>query len=140
MNKISIYKTFIVLAVCAVLIVPVTAVAGTDVKTLQGTIQGALCVLEGKTCPPDDLDAHLIIENNFVLLAADGKYFYLPNLNRNVLARYVGKDVQITGKVKDESIIVKKLEVKDGGKYKLVWTIEKQKRDIINYFENVPMG
>jgi hypothetical protein len=140
MKKINMYKIFVVLTICAILIVPVTVVAGTEAKTLKGSIQGALCVLEGKTCPPDDLDAHLLIENNFVLLASDGKYFYLPNLNRNVLARYVGKDVQITGQVKGESIIVNKFEVKEGGKYKLVWTIEKQKRDIINYFENVTMG
>ena len=64
----------------------------------------------------------------------------MPNLSRNVKERYVGKEVQITGKVKGESIIVDKLEVKEGDKYKLIWTQEKQKRDIINYFENITMG
>ena len=140
MKTITIYKKILVLAVAMALIVPAAAIAKTDVRTFKGTIEGALCVLDGKKCPPDDLDAHLLIENNFVLLASDGKYYYMPNLSRNVKTRYVGKDVQITGKVKGESIIVDKLEVKKDGKYKLIWTQEKQKRDIINYFESITMG
>lgn len=140
MKTITIYKKILVLAVAMALIVPAAAIAKTDVRTFKGTIEGALCVLDGKKCPPEDFDAHLLIENNFVLLAADGKYYYLPNLSRTVKARYVGKDVQITGKAKGESIIVDKLEVKEGGKFKIVWTIEKQKRDILNYFENITMG
>jgi hypothetical protein len=140
MKTITIYKKILVLAVVMALIVPAAVIAKSNVKTLKGTIEGALCVIEGKKCPPKDLDAHLLIENNFVLLVSDGKYYYMPNLSRNVKVRYAGKDVQITGKVKGESIIVDKLEVKEDGKYKLVWSIEKQKRDIINYFENIPMG
>jgi hypothetical protein len=140
MKTITIYKKILVLAVAMALIVPAAAIAKTDVRTFKGTIEGALCVLDGKKCPPDDLDAHLLIENNFVLLAYDGKYYYMPNLSRTIKARYAGKDVQITGKAKGESIIVDKLEVKEGGKYKLVWSIEKQKHDILNYFENITMG
>ena len=140
MKQINIYKTVMAIVVSAVLIAPVAALAKTHSTTLTGTIEGALCVLEGKKCPPDDLDAHLLIENNFVLLTSDGKYYYMPNLSRNVKARYVGKDVQITGRVKGESVIVDKLKVKEDGKFKLIWTKEKQKRDIINYFENITMG
>lgn len=140
MKTIAIYKKILVLAVAMTLIVPAVAIAKSNVKTFKGTIEGALCVIEGKKCPPDDLDAHLLIENNFVLLASDGKYYYLPNLNRTIKARYVGKSVQITGKATGESIIVDKLEAKEGGKYKLVWSTEKQKRDILNYFENITMG
>jgi hypothetical protein len=140
MKTITIYKKILVLAVAMALIVPAAAIAKTDVKTFKGTIEGALCVLEGKKCPPDDLDAHLLIENNFVLLVSDGKYYYLPNLNRNVKARYVGKNLQVTGKVKGESIIVDKVEVKEGSKYKLVWSRQKEKREFINYFEYLPAG
>ena len=140
MKTTTIYKKILVLAVAMALIVPATAIAKTDVRTFKGTIEGALCVLDNKKCPPDDLDAHLLIENNFVLLVSDGKYYYLPNLGRTIKARYAGKDVQINGKAKGESIIVNKLEVKEGGKFKLVWSIEKQKHDILNYFENITMG
>ena len=140
MKKINIYKTFLVFVVSVALITPAVAIAKTHATTFKGTIEGALCVLEGKKCPPDDLDAHLLIENNFVLLASDGKYYYLPNLNRSVKVRSVGKDVQVTGNVKGESIIVDKFEVKEDGKYKVVWSKEKQKREFINYFETLPAG
>ncbi|MGB6010497.1 MAG: hypothetical protein WBI57_04410 [Desulfobacterales bacterium] len=141
MKKINIYKTSMVFVVFLGLIVPIVAFATTHTTTLRGTIEGALCVLNGKRCPPDDLDAHLLIENNFVLLASDGKYYYLPNLRRSIKTRYMGKDVQITGKVKGESIVVDKLEVKEeGDKYKVVWSKEKQKREFINYFETLPAG
>lgn len=140
MKKINIYKKILVLAIAMALIVSGPAIAKTDVKTFKGTIEGALCVLDGKKCPPDDFDAHLLIENNFVLLTSGGQYYYLPNLNRTLKARYAGKDVQITGTAKGESIIVDKLEAKEGGKYKLVWSREKQKRELINYLENITMG
>lgn len=140
MRTITIYKAYIILIVCMLLALSPAAFAKTYATTFKGTIQGALCVLEGKQCPQDDLDAHLLIETNFVLLAADGKYYYLPNLGRSVKVRYVGKDVQVTGKKKGESIVVDKFEVKEKGRYKLIWSKEKQKQKIINYFESVPMG
>ena len=140
MNNLNIYKIAAVFIISAALIVPGVAFAKTHTTTLEGTIEGALCVLSGKKCPPDDLDTHLLIENNFVLLASDGKYFYLPNISRKVKLRYVGKDIRITGQVKGESIIVDTLEAKERGKYKLIWSKEKQKREFINYFETLPAG
>ena len=140
MKKINTYKLAVGFILSIALIVPGATFAKTHTQTLEGTIEGALCVLSGKKCPPDDLDAHLLIENNFVLLASDGKYYYLPNLSRKVKLRYVAKDVRITGKVKGESIIVDTLETKEEGKYKLVWSKEKQKREFINYFETLPAG
>lgn len=140
MKKINAYKIVVGFIVSVALIMPGTVIAKTHATTLKGTIEGALCVLNGKKCPSDDLDAHLLIENNFVLLASDGKYYYLPNLSRKVKLRYVSKDVRITGKVKGESIIVDTLETKEGGKYKLVWSKKKQKREFINYFETLPAG
>ena len=140
MKKINAYKIVVGFIVSVALIVPGTVIAKTHATTLKGTIEGALCVLNGKKCPPDDLDTHLLIENNFVLLASDGKYYYLPNFGRSVKLRYAGKDVQITGKSKGESIIVDKIEVKESRKYKAVWSEEKQKREFINYFETLPAG
>ena len=140
MNKLNIYKITSIFILFAALIVPGAVIAKTHATTLKGTIEGALCVLNGKKCPPDDLDAHLLVENNFVLLASDGKYYYLPNLSRKVKLRYVAKEVRITGKVKGESIIVDTLEAKEGGKYKLIWSKETQKREFINYFETLPAG
>ena len=91
-------------------------------------------------CPPENLGVHLVTEVNFVLRAPNGKYYYLPNLNRTIKARYTGKNVRITGTAKGESIIVDKLEVKTGGTFKLIWSREMEKREIINYFEDITMG
>ena len=140
MKTISIHNKILVLAVAMALIIPAAAFAKTNVKTFEGTIEGALCAIKGEVCPPEDLGVHLITEVNFVLRTPDGKYFYLPNLGRTIKARYAGKDVQITGKVKGESIIVNTLAVKEAGKYKLIWSLEKEKREIFNYFENITMG
>jgi hypothetical protein len=140
MNKLNFYKIVAVFIVSATLILTGPAFAKRPIVTLKGTIEGALCVLNGKKCPPDDLDAHLLIENNFVLLSSDGKYYYLPNISRKVKLRYVGKDIRITGQVKGESIIVDTLETKESDQYKIVWSKEKQKREFINYFETLPAG
>jgi hypothetical protein len=140
MNNLNIYKIAAVFILSAVLILPGAAFAKTHTATIEGTIEGALCVLSGKKCPQDDLDTHLLIENNFVLLSPDGKYYYLPNISRKVKLRYVGKVIRITGQVKGESIIVDTFEAKEGGKYKPIWSKEKQKREFINYFETLPAG
>ena len=57
---------------------------------------------------------------HFVLLAADGKYYYSPNLGRSVKVIYEGKDIKVTGKMKGKSIAVDKFEIKEAGKYKLI--------------------
>jgi hypothetical protein len=136
MKKINIYKVFMIMVFSIVLTVPTAALSKTNVATFNGTIEGALCAIEGEVCPPEDLGVHLMTEVNFVLRASDGKYYYLPNLNRNIKARYVGKDVQITGKAKGESIIVDKFKAKEGGNYKLVWSKEKQKKEYMDYIQH----
>jgi len=124
------------MVISMIMIVPTAAFSKTNVVTFNGTIEGALCAIEGEVCPPEDLGVHLITEVNFVLRVSDGKYYYLPNLNRNIKARYVGKDIQITGKVKGESIIVDKFKAKEGGNYKLVWSKEKQKKEYMDYIQH----
>ncbi len=140
MRTTTIYNRILILAVAMALIVPTAASAKTDVKTFEGTIEGALCAIEGEVCPPEDLGVHLVTEVNFVLRASADKYYYLPNLSRIIKARYAGKKVRVIGKAKGESIIVEKLEVKEGDNYKLVWSREMQKREILNYFEDITMG
>jgi len=124
------------LVVCAALIVPAMAADKPDVKTFNGTIEGALCAIEGEVCPPDDLGVHLITEVNFVLRESNGKYYYLPNLSRSIKARYAGKDVQITGKAKGESIIADTFKAKEGGNYVLIWSLEKQKMEFMDYIQH----
>lgn len=140
MKKIDICKIFMIMVFSIMLTVPAGALSKANVSTFNGTIEGALCAIKGEVCPPEDLGVHLLTEVNFVLRTSNGKYYYLPNLSRSIKARYAGKDVQITGKAKGESIIADTFKVKEGGKYKLIWSKEKEKREFINYFETLPAG
>jgi hypothetical protein len=121
----------LVLVVSMALIAPKMLTAKTHLNVVKGTIKGSIA---------DDLDAHLLIETNLVLLARDGRYYYLSNMPRTVKVSHVDKNVQVTGKVNGESIIVDKFEVREGNTYKIVWSQEKQEREFINFFQNLPMG
>ena len=136
MRKINIYKIFTIMLFSVALMVPTAAFSKTDIVTLNGTIQGALCAIENKDCPLEDLGVHLITEVNFVLRVSDGKYYYLPNLSRSIKARYVGKEVQITGTAKGESIIADTFKAKEDGNYQLVWSKEKQKKEYLDYIQH----
>ena len=54
MKKINTYKLVVGFIVSIALIVPGAAVAKIHATTLKGTIEGALCVLNGKKAPPAD--------------------------------------------------------------------------------------
>lgn len=136
MKKINIYKVFMIIVFAIVLTIPTAALSKTNVATFNGTIEGALCAIEGEVCPPEDLGVHLITEVNFVLRESNGKYYYLPNLSRSIKARYAGKDVQITGKAKGESIIADTFKAKESGNYVLIWSLEKQKKEFMDYIQH----
>jgi hypothetical protein len=70
--------------------------------TYEGTLKGASCVHYKKKCPEDD--AHIALEHDFVQLLPDGHKYFLPNLNRAIKARYVAKDVRISGEAEDHEI------------------------------------
>jgi hypothetical protein len=92
--------------------------------TYEGTLQGASCVHFKKKCPEDD--AHIAIEHDFVLLLPNGEHYFLPNLNRAIKARYVGKPIRISGELENHEIWVDSLDVKKGNTYRNVWSWEKQ--------------
>lgn len=92
--------------------------------TLEGKIEGAACVHFNKVCPADE--AHLAMENDFVLLMNDGSHYFLPNLSRLTKARYATETVRVTGEKKDHEIWVEKLAVEEAGKFRSVWTWKEQ--------------
>jgi hypothetical protein len=105
------------------LIIPSFVIAAERV-TYEGTLQGASCVHYKKKCPEED--AHIALEHDFVLLLPDGEHYFLPNLNRAIKARYVGKPVRISGELENHEIWVDSLDVKKGNAYGNVWSWEKQ--------------
>jgi len=93
-----------------------------------GKLNGHGCAHDGTSCPVDRLDPHLAIEQDFVLMASDGNYYFLPNLGRDTKARYVLQDVKVMGEkhARYNSIKVTDFQVKRGGSWKTVWSPQLQ--------------
>ena len=49
--------------------------AAAEEVTYEGTIQGLNCTYYSRECPKDDLDIYAALENDFVLVLPDGKFF-----------------------------------------------------------------
>ena len=69
--------------------------------TVTGKVIGYDCAHRGETCPISRLDPHLALEPDFVLLKADGDYFFMTNLPRSTKIRHVLKDVIVSGDIDD---------------------------------------
>jgi hypothetical protein len=96
--------------------------------SLTGSIQGFNCVTQGKICPIGMEDPVIAAENVFVLLvdAAKGEYYFVPNVDRGIMARHINEQVKIDGTVnaKMKSIKASDLFVKDAkGGWKKVWDV-----------------
>jgi hypothetical protein len=100
--------------------------AAAEEVTYEGTIQGLNCTYYSQECPTDDLDIYAALENDFVLVLPDGKFFLLPNLSPLVKARHLTELVRIHGKQDGSNIWVENLEVKQNGGYKNAWNRERQ--------------
>jgi hypothetical protein len=126
--KKNILFTFVLITALA-LIVPVGARAS---KTVEGWMQGYNCVVNGNRCPIDTLDPHLMLEPDFALIVNNGNYWLMPNIARNVKAKYVHNAIRVTGDLnsKYNSIDVDKLEVKKNGSYTTVWSKEMMRREM----------
>jgi len=116
MKKISVF----VLALFVLILLPVWASAG----TVEGSIQGLTCVTTGKLCPVGKEDPMAAIEKVFVVLTAGKNYYFVPNVDRAVLARHINQRVRVTGAVstKYSSISAMKIDVFAGGAWKTTWS------------------
>lgn len=108
-------------------------------QTLSGEIQGFNCLVIGAPCPKDNMDPHLMLESDFVLLLGNGDYYLLPNIARDVKAKYFGSLVKVSGKVNDKyrAIMVNSLEVKTGDMYKTVWSVKMMREELIKQIEAI---
>lgn len=104
----------------AFMMVPVMAIGA----SITGSIQGFNCVTQGKVCPIGMEDPVIAAENVFVLLvdAAKGDYYFVPNVDRAILARHINEQVKIEGTVnaKMKSIKATAIYVKD----KKAWSLD----------------
>ena len=115
----------IVLTLIVFLVTP-DGVKAEEINKYSGILRGAACTHYKTGCPEDD--AHIAIENDFVLVLPDGSHYFLPNLNRAIKARYANKHVRIAGEKEDHEIWVKSLEVKKDSKYQLMWNRKDQQK------------
>ncbi|MBC8462093.1 MAG: hypothetical protein H8D67_29350 [Deltaproteobacteria bacterium] len=116
MKKFSVFA----LALFVLILLPVWASAG----TVEGSIQGLTCVTTGKLCPVGKEDPMAAIEKVFVVLTAGKNYYFVPNVDRAVLARHINQRVRVTGKVsaKYPAINAIKIDVFEGGAWKTTWS------------------
>ncbi len=116
-------KMLLITVLMGMFFVPALALAG----EVAGTVQGLQCVTTGKTCPIGKEDPVVAAERVFVVLAADGDYFFVPNLDRAIMARNITEQVKVTGAInkKYRSITAKTFQVmQDDGKWKMTWSEE----------------
>jgi len=129
MKKLSV----IMVSLFVLVLLPVWAVAG----TVEGSVQGFTCVTQGKVCPIGKEDPMIAAERIFVVLTKGGSYYFVPNVDRAILARHINEQVRVTGDVSAQypSIVANKIEAFKKGAWKTTWTQRAQDevRDFLGY-------
>lgn len=95
-------------------------------QRIEGIVQGYTCVTRGISCPTDQEDAVIASERIFVILTDDNDYYFVPNLDRAILARHIIRRVRVTGDVdkKYKSVRARVFEVRRDDAWKMTWTKE----------------
>jgi hypothetical protein len=102
------------------LMAPVMAIGA----SVTGSIQGFNCVTQGKACPIGMEDPVIAAENVFVLLvdAAKGDYYFIPNVDRGILARHINEQITVNGTVNAKMKSIKASDITIKGKK--VWSVD----------------
>lgn len=107
---------------------------GVWAETLKGRIVGVSCLMKKELCPTEgsdpEMDPHIALEPDFVLHLMSGEHYHLPNVDRAVKAKYVGRKVRVSGKLLPEykSIEVDTFEIKRDEDYKTAWSKEMMRK------------
>jgi len=100
-------------------------------RTFTGHMEGLNCIYVVDLCAIDNRDPHIALEIDIVLFLSSGGHYLLTNVPREVKIQFFGKEIEVTGEVREEyrAITVKTLKVKRGGRYKQIWTPQTEARD-----------
>ena len=123
-------KSMTLLIIVLALSLPALAIGG----TYKGSIQGFNCVTQGKYCPLGKEDPMAAVERVFVLFVIPGEYYFIPNMDRGIMARHINEIVKVEGTLSSQhkAITAKEMYVQqDGGKWKKTWS--KNMEDEIYY-------
>lgn len=103
-----------------------------ETARIEGTVQGFYCVTMGKTCPADKEDPVIGAERIFVVFTDEKEHYFVPNLDRAIMARYINDQVRVTGNLieKYNSIDADSFAVYEDGEWRTAWT-EEMARDAI---------
>ncbi len=115
--------------ICGMVAMPLLAHA--ELVTVAGKMNGYNCVVTGFVCPVDKKDPVAALETDFVLQLPDGKYYFLPNLERSTKVRYFLDSMEVTGDLNSQynAIQVEQMKKRDSdGSYSTVWSADLQKR------------
>jgi hypothetical protein len=108
-----------------ILLIPTIAISATQ----TGTIQGFNCVTQGVLCPVGKEDPMAAAEKVFVLWCEkEKKFYFIPNVDRAVLARHINQIVKIDGTMSDKYNAIQASEIhqKEGNKWRKVWSSDWQ--------------
>jgi len=105
------------------LLAPVLAIGA----TLTGSVQGFNCVTQGQICPIGMEDPVIAAEQVFVLLvdAVKSEYYFVPNVDRGILARHINEQVKIDGTVNAKMRSIKASDIytlQSDRSWKKVWS------------------
>jgi hypothetical protein len=116
------YFCIVTAAVLVFAIAPAMATSG----TVEGTIQGYTCVSTGKVCPVGKEDPLIAHEKSFGVYTFENEFYFVPNMDRAILSRYINKRVRVVGEInpKYRSVQAKHLEVYENGKWGTPWSLQ----------------
>ena len=127
MNK---TKKYCLLLGVLVVILAQALIVNAAMTTVTGKLTGLTCLVQGYLCPIDKADPMIGLEKDFVLVMANGDYYFLSNLSLGIKARHALETVEVTGEVNAKYKTIKVDTLKTGGK--VVWSLDLEKEMMKN--------
>ena len=112
-----------------ILMVPLISTAK---ESVTGTIVGFNSLIYEKEAPIDGEDPRIRFEPDFVLLASNDNYYFLPNVPREIKAGNIYKTVKVTGTITDKyrSMDVDKFQIKKEKDFSTVWSKKMRQKEL----------
>lgn len=117
------------------MLTPVLAIGA----SITGSVQGYMCVTQGQVCPIGMEDPVAAVEQVFVLLvdAKKGDYYFVPNVDRAVMARHINSEITIDGDVNAKAKTIKAKSIMKKGKK--VWALDLEDKIYKDLMGNHPL-
>ena len=134
-------KNVFTLIIVFLLLIPVTGL--TEEIKVEGTVQGLLCALSGNVCKPGQENIMRAIEDKYVLMTDDGKWYLVPTFPSTQVSPFLGMRARVEGTLvlNGKGIEASKAEVFENGKWVVKFSpeiLEEIKRN--QKLLNAPIG